>query len=56
MDSRIKLAVDVVLMQYSVGNDWEGHEGMHFQFWNWKTGHDWLVRPSLFSDALFLFE
>ncbi|KAF4582694.1 hypothetical protein EYR40_002618 [Pleurotus pulmonarius] len=41
--SRIKLAMDVVLMQYSVGNDWEGHEGMHFQFWNWKSGHDWLI-------------
>lgn len=43
--SSIKLAVDVILMQYSVGNEWE--EGMHFQFWNWKTGHGWLVRANL---------
>ncbi|KDQ22897.1 hypothetical protein PLEOSDRAFT_163784 [Pleurotus ostreatus PC15] len=39
--SSIKLAVDIILMQYSVSN--EGEEGMHFQFWNWKTGHGWLI-------------
>lgn len=37
--SRIKLAADIVVMQYNIGHEW-----MYFRFWNWMTGHDWMVR------------
>ncbi|KAF4565366.1 hypothetical protein EYR36_001937 [Pleurotus pulmonarius] len=49
--SCIKLAADIVLMQYNIGHEW-----MCFRFWNWMTGHDWMIEgyPGYFVDCSFI--